>query len=118
MTTKVVVRLLTADQVLLGWTEVQALARGDGQLWCQAPVVVGIEAAGALAWLSVHWADVNVETRTVCDGRAVAPGQIITVFPQAGPILLVGPMPGYLPPVTVHGPVSLAVPLGQIGAIA
>ncbi len=117
MTTKVVVRLLTADQILLGWAEVQALARGDGQLWCQAPVLVGIEAAGALTWLSVHWADVNVETRTACDGRAVHPGQIVTVFPHASPILCVGPMPGYLPPVTVHGPVALAVPLGQMGAI-
>ena len=116
MTTKVIVRLLTADQSLLGWAEVQAVMRGDGRLWSPGPVSVPIEQAGALAVLSVHWADVNVESHSAFGNHGVQLGEIVPVFPAASPILIIGPMPGFLPAVTTRGSVAIPLEPAQMGA--
>ncbi len=116
MTTKVVVRLLDPDQHLLGWTEVQAIARGDGRLWSPGVVRLPVEASGVAAYVSVHWADVHVEQRAKLDRHPVSPGEIVTVFPHASPIFTVGPIPGYLPAVTIHRQASIILPVAQLGA--
>ncbi len=114
MTTKLVVRLLDATQSLLGWTEVQAIARGDGQLWCNRPVVAQIDVSGTVAFVSIHWADVNVETRTVLSASVMA-GQQLIVFPSSMAVLRIGPMPGFLPSVTVRSPIGIVVPHARLG---
>lgn len=114
MTTKVVCRLLDARNQLLGWTEVQAVARGDGKLWSPGRVSIPVERAGDALSVSLHWADVNVETR-VGMLATVTPGQLVTVYPKASPIITVGEMPGPLPAVTVRS-VAISLPVGQLGA--
>lgn len=117
MQTRLIIRLLAADGSLLGWTEISALARGDGRLWALEPVQLGVEQAGTPAQVSAHWVDVNVETRvTLTEHRQLSVGEVVTVSP-AGPILIVGPMPGALPPVTVRAPVKVAVPAGGMGLV-
>lgn len=118
LTTKLVVRVMDADLRLLAWTEVQGEARGDGALWVKAPTLAGVEAAGVPAWLSVHWADVNVEARSRFDHRAVSVGEVLTLAWPSAPILTVGPMPEALPPVTVRAPIRVAMPVGALGAVA
>lgn len=113
MTTKIVCRVLDAQNNLLGWTPVMALARGDGQLWSEGPVTIPIERAGHAVVLSAHWADVHVETRVPLNVDVLA-GQPLTVYPQASPIMCCGQVPGPLPAVTV-GSVAVSVPVGQIG---
>jgi hypothetical protein len=113
MTTKMVCRVLDAENQLLGWALVWAVARGDGQLWSDGPVTIPIERAGDARTLSLHWCDVHVETRVPL-GVPVSVGQPLTVYAQAMPIMRVGQVPGPLPAVTV-GSVAVAVPVGQIG---
>lgn len=114
MTTKIVCRVLDAENNLLGWTLVWAVARGDGQLWSDGPVTIPIERAGDAVTLSLHWCDVHTETRVPLQ-VAVQAGQPLTVYPEATPIITVGMVPGPLPAVTV-GSVAIAVPVGQMGA--
>ena len=115
MTTKVVCRLLDAAGVLLGWSEVMAVARGDGRLWSPGPVSIYAEQSGASTELSVHWCDVNVETR-VPFTVSVAQGHDVIVAPQAVPLLVVGSPAGGLPAVTVRRRVAVSVPVGTLGA--
>jgi hypothetical protein len=119
MDTKLVLRVLDADGALLAWAEVMAHARGDGALWAPVPSVAAyVERAGAPAQLSIHWADVNVECRGPLEHPAVVEGAVMTLtFLADQPVMRVGPMPGPLPPVTVRSPVSVAVPVGSLGAL-
>ncbi len=118
MTTRIIVRVLDAVGLLLGWTEQLAEARGDGALWAlTGSSLVPVELAGTPAQLSVHWADVNVEQRAPWSMVPVAVGQVITID-WHGPIFVVGAMPGALPPVTVRAPVRIDVPVGALGARA
>jgi hypothetical protein len=114
MTTKVVCRLLDADNQLMGWTEVQAVTRGDGKLWAQGPVAILAERPGLIACVSTHWCDVNVETRVPFVLEVVKP-MMIPVYPAGAPLVTVGPMPGPLPAVTVRS-VAVGIPVGQLGA--
>ena len=86
LVTKLVIRVLNASGELMGWTEVQAEARGDGCLWTQtSPVSVLIEKAGLPMFQSIHWCDINVELRhpiTDENNRSVVEGQLVT-FPFA-----------------------------------
>ena len=117
MTTKLVIRLLDSANQLLGWTEHQAKARGDGKLRAQGQVRLVIEQAGSPQTLSVHWADLNVEVRTdVTAWLSVIVGQVLTVAEHDGPLITAGAMPGPLPAVTVRQAVSVNVPVGQMGA--
>lgn len=112
---KLVVRLLAADGRLLGWAEVAAVARGDGQLHAAEPVLIAPDEKGIATVLSVHWADVNVEARQALNPPTVL-DRMVTVF-QAGPIFRVGEMPTELPPVTVRTPAVVGVPVGALGAV-
>lgn len=117
LTTKLIVRVLDRKDRLLGWTEIAAEARGDGQLWAKGQGLVGIEAEGTPEWLSVHWADVNVEERHQFHYDKVAVGEVLTLqWPHA--IFTVGLMPSSLPPVTVRAPITVAMPAGALGAVA
>lgn len=114
MTTKVVVRVLDAAERLLGAAVHPAVVPGDGCLRASAPVVCGIAAAGQPATISVHWCDVNVETRVPLGGPGVRAGELLEVFPSGAPLITVGPMPNALPPVVVGG-AAVAVPAGGMG---
>ena len=117
LTTKMVVRILDEKDRLLGWTEVMAEARGDGCLWATGSAVVVIEVSGTPIVQSIHWADVNVETRTpVISGPRVI-GDVMTLsWPKA--MMCIGAAAGGLPPVTVRSRVSIGVPAGILGAQA
>lgn len=107
------VRLIDANEKLLGWASVPAEAHGDGQLWTKEPVLAAIEQDGSLAAISVHWVDLNVELRIhVPTPTPMTLGQILAVF-EAGPIFRVGPAAGGLPPIVLRTPVSVAVPNGS-----
>jgi hypothetical protein len=82
-------------------------------------VTIQVEADGMPRDVSIHWCDVNVETRVPIMGqifREVKVGDMVTVFRYGSPMIQVGPMPGPLPPVTVKS-VAVGVPVGQLGAI-
>ena len=117
MTTKLVLRVLSATGELLGWGEVQAEARGDGALWAPRPVAVFIDQAGTPACLSVHWADVNVELRVPYESAAVTAGMVLEI-PHTSPLLRVGEPPTSLPPVTTRATVAIGVPVAMVGALS
>ena len=114
--TKFVLRLIDKDGELLGWTETQGHARGDGAIWPTGPIYIGIERDGIVAALSIHWADVNVERREQTIAVSVFTGMVFPLVFQ-GPLYEVGKAAGGLPPVTVRGPVTLAMPVGSLGAV-
>lgn len=117
MQTKLIVRVLDAAGDLLGWDELMAEARGDGRLWATAPSTVTIERQGVAATVSVHWADLNVEARTPFPTpQPVALGARVTVI-SPGPVFVVGPQAGGLPPVTVRTSVSISPPTGDLAAV-
>lgn len=117
MSEKIVLRVLTAGRQLLGWTEAYAEKRGDGKLWVDAPIHVGIEAEGRAAQLSLHWADLNLEWVRLMVPQAVQPGQIVCVH-EGGVLITVGKMASGLPPVTVRASVQIAPPVGGLGAVS
>lgn len=113
--TKLVVRMLDAAEQLIGWAEVSGQARGDGKLWVEEPTLVMIERDGVIAYLSVHWCDVNVEIRSAIERAAVTAGQLLRL-PGDWEAIAVGPAAGGLPSVTVRTPVEVRIPVGTIGA--
>jgi hypothetical protein len=122
VSSKFVVRLLAADDVLLAWATVMASPkRGEGgRASCpfipDSPTQFVIEQAGVPAKLSVHWADLDVaRVRDLKGMPAVQPGQMYH-FGWMEPIWLVSGMRDVpLPAVTVRGPVSIAPPPAQMG---
>jgi len=112
MTTKLVVRVLDAAGALLAWAEVWAEARGDGRLWADGTYPALVEQDGTPAWLSIHWADVNVEVRLPYDKPAVHAGETIALSWAPSHVLYVGEAAGGLPPVTVRSAVTVGVPVG------
>ena len=86
-------------------------------LRASGPVALTIEAAGLAHELSIHWADMNVETRIPMPILApMRVGNIVTLFQHDAPMLKVGEPPAQrLPPVTVYA-VQVAIPVGQLGA--
>ncbi len=114
--TKIVVRIIGSQGELLGWGEALAGARGDGKLWIDEPMAIFIEQPGVPAFLSRHWCDLNVEVRSAMDVlMPVTAGQVWKT-PANWEVITVGPAAGGLPPVTVRGPVSIAVPVGALAA--
>ena len=111
--TKCVLRLLTAENQLLGWGQLEAQVRGDGCLWADAPVSIPIDREGVCATLSIHWCDLNVEVRVPPPVPAVTAGR--TVVLQPGRLLKAGEMPVNLPPVTMRQSTTVAVDVGQMG---
>ena len=115
MLTKIVLRLLDAEGALLGAVVHDAAIKGDGCLRAAGPVVVTVAQTGCPAVLSLHWCDVNVETRIAAPVPWVTTGQVVTLFDRDAPLIVVGPMPASLPPIVV-GAVTVAVPAGGLGA--
>jgi len=115
MRSKFVIRLLDAAGELLGWQEVDALARGDGAMWAEYPVPILVDQGGLASVLSIHWADVNVEARRGVEPVQVQRGQSWLL--PAGVLLQVGPMPIGLPPVVTHGPTIIGIPVGALAAV-
>jgi len=116
MTTKIVLRLLDAENQLLGWSEHFAVARGDGKLWSQGTVTITAERAGDPVCVSLHWADVNVETRIPCPPAHVSAGRTIAIFAPHTPMVTLGIPPTNLPPVTV-GSVAIGIEAGRLGVV-
>jgi hypothetical protein len=116
MTTKLVVRVLDAAGALLGWAEAAGTALGDGYIRVLGPLPVLIEVEGHPQAISIHWCDVNVETRVPF--AAAVPGVRVgdTITLALDPAFRVGPAAGGLPSVTVRAPVAIDVPVGRLGA--
>ena len=115
--TKLVIRVLDAEDHLLGWVEHRCRVRGDGCLRADYPVRVVMDCAGVAAVVSVHWADVHVESRVPCDPViTVRPGDTLTLFPDDAPVIVVGPIPGFLPQVTTKSSVAVNFPVGILGS--
>ena len=113
LTTKVVVRVMDDADRVLGWTSVEAEARGDGCLWCPSPTTVTFTESGHATILSLHLADIHIESRTAIDVRAAVGG--LVSLPS--PLLRLGTPPTSLPPVTVGEPVAVALPVGAFKAV-
>jgi len=115
MTTKLVIRLLDAAGSLIGWTEHQAAVPGDGTLRAAADVIIVASASGYPITASVHWADINTETRITIPAMPLSAGESLALFTKGSTILVVGQMPQNLAPVTV-GRAVVSVPAGGVGA--
>lgn len=113
--TKVVIRILDAAGTLLGAVVHQAAVKGDACVRASAPVIVVPEVSGLAAVLSVHWADVNVETR-VPYVAAVAVGQPVALFAPNAVLIEAGAMPHALPAITVRESVVAEPLTGGLGA--
>jgi hypothetical protein len=115
--TKLVCRLLDADERMLGWCWHIAAMRGDGCLRSTLPVVLDVDVDGEPAVLSVHWADMNVETRVPMPKLTVKKGDTLTIFPAHAAMLRAGEPPTVrLPPVSTKSQVMVDVPVGKLGA--
>lgn len=117
-TTKIVCRLLGENDVLLAWCEHWAQLRGDGCLRADGDVTMPVELDGTAVSASLHWVDVNVETRVpllMQTSPKVKVGEGVTIFRRGDVMITVGQMAGGLPPVTVKS-TSIGVPVGTLGA--
>jgi hypothetical protein len=112
---KVVLRVLDDAGALLGWTAIEARARGDGCLWSPGPVALLVDAPGAPALVSLHWCDLNVEVRVPLPAQSpVEAGQALTVYREATPLIVCGQPPASLAPVTVRAAAAITVPVREL----
>lgn len=121
MTQKFVVRLLDAENQLLGWAEVSASARPQGQrrscpFWADRPTQFVIDQDGIAAQITIHWCDLDLaRSSPPLEPTAVKAGQVFTLN-WIEPVWLV-PAPEKdvpLPAVTVRQSVTLTPPAGQL----
>lgn len=120
-TTKVVIRLLDLEGLLLGWVSHEAAMRGDGMLRAAGVVSVPIESSGRPMVVSLHWADLNVESRVPWPSDApetVKAGESVALFTNDAPVIKLGEPPVGLPAVTLRKPVEVTVPVGQMGLLS
>lgn len=117
---KLVIRLLGDDGQLLGWCEHQAAVKGDGCLRANGPVMLTTDLSGRPDQVSVHWADVNVETRVryPLTGGWVPAGRPLLLYPGGEVLIRCGPMAGGLPPTTTKAPVAVQPLTGALGAVS
>jgi hypothetical protein len=116
MQVKLVARILDVDNRLLAWAPVLAETRGDRCLWATQAAQAPVERAGTPVTLSVHWPDMNVQTRVPMPSEAVEPGRLIALSWDQ-PIFRFGSDDGPLPGVTVRAPVVVSPDVGNISAI-
>jgi len=116
MTAKIVCRLLDINGQMLGWNEHHASMPGDGTLRADGPVQIYIDHDGLPTVVSLHWTDVNVETRIPCPAVRAKQGEALIVFASGDPIIRLGVPPVGLPLVTVGRPVQVGIPAGQMGS--
>lgn len=117
---KLVVRLLNAQGVMLGWCEHQAMALGDGLLRASGPVVLVMDITGVPSEASIHWTDINAECRVPCPPSGViAAGTPVTLFQPKQEMVRAGAPPATrLPPVSTKMPLAIGVPMGSMGEMA
>ncbi len=114
MSVKLVVRVLDADNRLLAWVPVWAEMRGDRGLHVTGVYSAPVEAVGVPVILSVHWTDMNVQSRVLLtDHPRVEPGMVVPLS-WPGPAITVGSDEGPLPAVTVRQAVTIAPPTGDM----
>lgn len=117
MRTKIVVRLLDEEGMLLGWASLLAEARGDRCLRAAQACAIPIDAAGVATMLSYHWADLNIQKRVpLTHTQPMRVGDTMTLTFPDDVIFTFPSDEGPLPPVTVRGSVTVAVPTGAMGA--
>ena len=77
---KVIIRLLSADNMLLAWGETSGEMRGDGALWPAKPQLeLIVEQTGTVAWQNAHWTDLNVNFSQAIGPMPVMEGQRLVV---------------------------------------
>lgn len=113
MTVKLVVRVLDADNRLLGWAAVPGHMPGDRCLWVRGNHPVKLTAEGTPAFLSVHWCDLGVQSRMAWTGAPVGQSHILLLH-WDGPVMRFASDEGPLPGVTVEAPVALETPTGNL----
>jgi hypothetical protein len=114
--TKLVIRVLDRDDAhLIGWAEAGGLILGDGMIRVVDAVTVPVDVPGVPLWVSVHWCDMNVETRVALPVSVQLPVEAGHSL-QFGlnPAMTIGPAAGGLPPVTVGRRIEIDVPAGQL----
>lgn len=108
--TRFVVRLLTREDRLLAWAEVQAkpkpqLGRASCPLFARGVTQFLIEEDGTVEKIAVHWPALDVARVAAFEAKAVKRGQLFD-FLWIEPVWLVAGMANVvLPAVTVRGPV-------------
>jgi hypothetical protein len=113
--TKVVCRLLDANNNLIGWTEIKAAIPGDGTLRASEPVVIVVEQEGVPVCISHHWCDPNVEIRLPINASTFKVGEQHAMYNAEDELFRVGPMPQGLPAVTMRAAGVIPVPVGGFG---
>lgn len=115
---KIVIRLLDPNNQLLGWEEIDAQMK-DGYLLYASHLSVPVDTEGELAFLSIHWADLNVEWRTLApssERKRVFAGDKADLHFEGGRVAKVGDPPANpLPPTTSRGDVVIGIPVGRLG---
>jgi hypothetical protein len=121
MTARFIVRLLTADGTLLGWSEVFATAKPQDRpaascpFWPDAPTEFPIERDGEATQISVHWADLDVARVEALSAPVPVRVGERRGLPWLQPVWLVPGMRDVpLPGVTVGRPVTIGVPVGAL----
>ena len=122
MTSRFIVRLLTAEGELLSWAEVYAEARPQGRprstpFMALVPTQFVIEQDGIASNLSIHWADLDVARLTaLMQATPVKVAQVLR-FDWIEPVWMVegSKVDVPLPAVTVRAPVKVGVPVGGVG---
>lgn len=121
MRQKFVVRLLDDAANLLGWAEVFASARPQGQrrscpFFSDQPTQFVIEQDGVASQITIHWCDLDLaRSSPPLEPTPVQVGQVFT-FTWIEPVWLV-PAPEKdvpLPAVTMRQSVTLAPPTGSL----
>lgn len=123
---KFVVRLLTADDQLLGWQEVWCEPRPEGQrascpFWPanRQPTQLPIEQTGTATKITVHWCDLDIaRTKDLMAPVDVTAGMLMA-FHWLEPVWLVSGMQNIpLPAVTLRSSVTLGPDPAQVGAVS
>lgn len=115
ITTKLVIRLMTADGHMLGWCENRARAT-DGCLRANGPITMAIRENGDAAYVSIHWTDLNVVVDVQIPQTHVRGGDTASLFEDNAVMLQAGGVPTKrLPPVTVGGAVEIGIPVHNMG---
>jgi hypothetical protein len=120
LTSKLVMRLYDANGALLGWCQHEAAVKGDGLLRAAALVALSIDEPGVPHELSIHWADLNVETRVPMPPNVpmVPRGHLLALFQPNQMMAHVGQPPATrLTPVSTKSSVNVGIPAGTLGAL-
>lgn len=113
MHTTFIVRLMDAEKALLAWTQILVVARGDGCFYAiDSSMTLMVSKAGKPAWISYHWADMNIEWRVPITSDIVGVGLPVVLRLPTDALVTVGQAPTDLPAVTVGGAV-ITVPSGR-----